>query len=72
MPKVVFRNEFYDGERRYKVGNTYDINDDVVLPKTGVESIDGEQIIPPKRQNFTPLKRRDFRSSKAPVVNVKG
>ena len=73
MPKVIFRQEFFDGDRRYKTGEAYDIPEDVVLPKHGIESIDGVEYLPPKRQNFTPNRRRDFRTaSKPPVVNAKG
>lgn len=49
MPKVVFREDFFDGNKRYRKGMTHDIADNVVLPKYDVESIDGEKNIRPRR-----------------------
>tara|TARA_R110000824_G_scaffold73993_13_gene188393 strand:+ start:474 stop:641 length:168 start_codon:yes stop_codon:yes gene_type:complete len=37
MPKVIFRTEFFDNNRRYRTGVEYDISDDVTLPTTGIE-----------------------------------
>jgi len=42
MPTVVFKEDFFDGSRRYRAGESYDVPDDLVLPKFDIESIDGE------------------------------
>jgi len=49
MPKVVFKEDFFDGSKRYRKGDTYDVADNVVLPKYDVESIDGKPYGRPRR-----------------------
>jgi hypothetical protein len=64
MPKVVFREDFFDGSKRYRKGDTYDIADNVVLPKYDVESIDGKPYDRPRKDyKQTPTMRRS-RSAK--------
>ena len=46
MPQVVFREDFFDGSRRYKAHETYDVSDSVVLPTQDIISIDGKPFVP--------------------------
>lgn len=45
MPQVVFREDFFDGSRRYKAHETYDVADTVVLPTQDIVSIDGKPFV---------------------------
>lgn len=46
MPKVVFKEDFFDGSKRYKAdGTAYDVPDHVVLPSRDISSIDGEPFV---------------------------
>lgn len=45
MPQVIFREDFFDGSRRYKAHETYDIADTVVLPTQDIISIDGKPFV---------------------------
>jgi hypothetical protein len=49
MLKVVFREDFFDGTRRYRKGTAHDVADNIVLPKYDVESIDGKPYSRPRR-----------------------
>lgn len=49
MPKVVFREDFFDGSRRYRKGVAHDVADNIVLPQYDVESIDGKPYSRPRR-----------------------
>jgi len=51
MPKVVFREDFFDGSRRYRKGREYDVADHVTLPSFDIDSIDGKSYVRPKRDN---------------------
>ena len=46
MPQVVFKEDFFDGSRRYKAHETYDVPDSVVLPTQDIISIDGKPFTP--------------------------
>lgn len=45
MPQVIFREDFFDGSRRYKAHETYDVADTVVLPSQDIISIDGKPFV---------------------------
>ena len=48
MPKVVFKERFYDGTRRYAPHEEHDVPEDVVLPTRDILSIDGVKMDPRK------------------------
>jgi len=50
MPKVVFRTDFFDNNRRYRSGVEYDIPDDVVLPTRGIDIITEEDKKPARKR----------------------
>jgi|TARA_R110000744_G_scaffold71341_2_gene143700 hypothetical protein len=50
MPKVIFRTDFFDNNRRYRTGIEYDISDDVVLPTRGIDIIKEEKVQKPARR----------------------
>ena len=52
MPQVVFREDFFDGSRRYKAHETYDVSDSVVLPTQDIISIDGKPLCQSLQQRF--------------------
>lgn len=65
MPKVVFKEDFFDGSKRYRKGDTYDVADNVVLPKYDVESIDGTPYDRPRKDyKQTPTMKR-FKAARA-------
>tara|TARA_R110002012_G_scaffold315751_1_gene529974 strand:- start:18461 stop:18742 length:282 start_codon:yes stop_codon:yes gene_type:complete len=45
MPQVVFKEDFFDGSRRYKANETYEVADTVVLPTQDIISIDGKPFV---------------------------
>jgi len=45
MPQVVFKEDFFDGTRRYKAHETCDVPDTVVLPTQDIISIDGKPFV---------------------------
>jgi hypothetical protein len=53
MPRVVFRAEFFDNNRRYRTGIEYDIDDSVVLPTRDIEII--EEAEPVKRRKSSSM-----------------
>lgn len=58
MPTVIFKEDFFDGSRRYRKGQSYDLPDSVTLPKFDIESIDGKPYTRPARDyKATPQKR---------------
>jgi hypothetical protein len=54
MPQVVFREDFFDGSKRYRKGEEYTISDSVVLPKFDIAKIDGKAYDRPLRDNKPP------------------
>jgi hypothetical protein len=49
MPTVVFKEDFFDGSRRYRAGQPHDIPDNIKLPKYDIQSIDGKPYTRPTR-----------------------
>ena len=49
MRTVVFKEEFFDGSRRYRSGVEHSVPDDLVLPKFDIASIDGKPYDRPAR-----------------------
>tara|TARA_R100000995_G_scaffold17373_1_gene6891 strand:- start:343 stop:624 length:282 start_codon:yes stop_codon:yes gene_type:complete len=45
MRQVVFKEDFFDGRRRYKAHETYEVADTVVLPTQDIISINGEPFV---------------------------
>ena len=69
MPKVVFREDFFDGSKRYKAdGTAYDVPDDVVLPTRDIVSIDGKPFVY-QVQNVEPKAAKKRRATKPLEVN---
>mgnify|MGYP006919386144 CR=1 FL=1 len=52
MPKVIFHTEFFDNNRRYRTGVEYDIREGVVLPTTGIDILEEEDL--PVRRRVSP------------------
>jgi|TARA_R110000744_G_scaffold29151_3_gene69825 hypothetical protein len=50
MPRVIFRAEFFDNNRRYRTGVEYDIPDDVVLPTRDIIILEEEEVAPKRRK----------------------
>jgi|TARA_R110000823_G_scaffold279606_2_gene397846 hypothetical protein len=50
MPRVIFRAEFFDNNRRYRTGIEYDISDDVVLPTRDIIILEEEEAAPTRRK----------------------
>jgi hypothetical protein len=40
MPRVTFRTEFFDNNRRYRAGVEYDVPDDMTLPTRGLDIVE--------------------------------
>jgi len=64
MPTVVFKEDFFDGSRRYRAGEPHDVPDDLVLPKFDIDSIDGKPFNRPAR-DYKATPQRKTRSSKS-------
>mgnify|MGYP003675240405 FL=1 len=50
MPKVIFRVEFFDNDRRYRTGVEYDIPAGVVLPTRDITILEEEEVAPKRRK----------------------
>jgi hypothetical protein len=50
MPKVIFRAEFFDNNRRYRTGIEYDIPEGVVLPTRDITILEEEEAAPKRRK----------------------
>lgn len=50
MPKVIFRAEFFDNNRRYRTGIEYDIPAGVVLPTRDITILEEEEAAPKRRK----------------------
>lgn len=50
MPKVIFRAEFFDNDRRYRTGIEYDIPEGVVLPTRDITILEEEEAAPKRRK----------------------
>jgi hypothetical protein len=51
MPKVIFRAEFFDNDRRYRTGVEYDIPEGVVLPTRDITILEEEEAAPKRRKS---------------------